>query len=714
MLVSQSTHRQTLLDALTEGIQTRAGDDSMPFSTAATRVLLEWLGYELEDDAFIDGSDRGIDAWVATETGFDIFQVKTHQPDLTGSFYLTPFDGTGVRDLQRARTFLLQERAENVQNKKLKALLYRWDSTIHSRSLAPDSTAIPVTLHLVILGRELSAPAEAEFQALRAELSCGSSINGVQVQFHAVLHTVDQVLNARWREDNRQWIDRSGRKNDRITLRSVAPDAICDNKGAVFYCSAKDLVEAYDMLGYQIFEPNVRANIKNSRVNQAIRDSILYRRTRQEFRFLNNGVTITCDNFTKPSQHKKAFTLRHPGIVNGLQTVVALHTAYQQLNDAEKEDFDKHCSVLVRILQNNAVDDITRVVRATNNQNPMNPRNLVSNNMEQLFYAKLFADQLGWFYEAKEGAWDAFEKDPRRWRPPLGKMPRDFRVAGASRGKVRLIDNATLAQTWLSFIGFAEEAVDQKKALFDDRFYQLVFTHRTKRHGVDYEFSRDHASKEAENQSPTAQLMLVAYLCRDFAAAMVPKAAQNRQEACNRLGIDPTQISKSELDARLDKDDKFVLNQVLGNMSLLFTEFVGFAFYRALGQKVHQYGSKILANHSFAKMKEQYLPESLKDQIATEAFASDDLLVVLWLAFVDTIEDLLLGGWGQSYRAASIKLRFNFSRETRGHLYRAVQDTDDFMKKRSLKKTWAAGVEEGQGLFDFIRSCVEKDNFVRR
>ncbi len=190
MLVSQSTHRQTLLDALTEGIQTRAVEDSIPFSTAATRVLLEWLGYELEDDAFIDGSDRGIDAWVATETGFDIFQVKTHQPDLTGSFHLAPFDGTGVRDLQRARTFLLQERAENVQNKKLKALLYRWGSTIRSRGLAPDSTAIPVTLHLVILGRELSAPAEAEFQALRAELSCGSSINGVQVQFHAVLHTL--------------------------------------------------------------------------------------------------------------------------------------------------------------------------------------------------------------------------------------------------------------------------------------------------------------------------------------------------------------------------------------------------------------------------------------------------------------------------------------------------------------------------------------------
>jgi hypothetical protein len=34
------------------------------------------------------------------------------------------------------------------------------------------------------------------------------------------------------------------------------------------------------------------------------------------------------------------------------------------------------------------------------------------------------------------------------------------------------------------------------------------------------------------------------------------------------------------------------------------------------------------------------------------------------------------------------------------------QNTNDFMKKSSLKKTWAVGVAEGQGLFEFVRSCV--------
>jgi hypothetical protein len=30
------------------------------------------------------------------------------------------------------------------------------------------------------------------------------------------------------------------------------------------------------------------------------------------------------------------------------------------------------------------------------------------------------------------------------------------------------------------------------------------------------------------------------------------------------------------------------------------------------------------------------------------------------------------------------------------------------MKKRTVKKPWAIGVEEGQGLFDFVRGCILK------
>lgn len=704
MQLSQSTHRQTFIDGLAEAIRQKANDESLPHHAAATRVLLQWLGYELGDENFIDTRDRGIDAWLDTESGIDIFQIKTHEPDANGILNLSSFDGQGVRDLEHAKTFLLHESAGNIQNKKLKQLLRQWNSAISSHRLDNSSIAMPVTLHLVILGERLTPQAQSEFNTFRESNAPVCEFDGVPVQFHSVLHTIDQIIDGKWREQNRDWVDLKGHKHERIALHPWKEGAISDNANAIFYSLAIDLVKAYDSLGYQLFEPNVRANIKTSRVNQAIRDSVLHQRTRREFRFLNNGVTITCDSFSKPNKPQQPFTVVHPGIVNGLQTVVALHTAYQQLSDLEKEDFEKNCSVLVRLLMNNAVDDITRVVKATNNQNPMKPRNLVSNNIEQLIYARIFADELSWFYEAKEGAWDAYEKDPKRWRPSLNKLPKDFRPTNSR--KVRRIDNEDLAQTWLAFIGFASEAANEKKDLFGDRFYPLIFTLQTCKHGADYDFSLARARSEAHENSPDASLMLVSYLAREFATEMSLTASQSRQEAYERLGIDPTRMTKPELDSRLNQDNKFLLNQALSGMSLLFTEFVGFVCYYAFGEQIHRYGRRLVANHSFATLTKQFAIETVKDLINKGTFDPHDVLVVLWLVFVETIEDLLTSGWGQSYRAAPIKVRFIFSRETRDRLYREVQNTNEFMKKRSLKKPWAIGVAEKQGLFDFVRSCV--------
>ena len=234
------------------------------------------------------------------------------------------------------------------------------------------------------------------------------------------------------------------------------------------------------------------------------------------------------------------------------------------------------------------------------------------------------------------------------------------------------------------------------------------FKQQTRLHALDYDFDIKRAREEAINQSPQAHLMLVAFLTQKFATEMALSASQNRQEACERLGIDVSSMtSRAELDARLSQDTRFLLNQALGSMSLLFTEFVGFILYCALGEHVHQYGSRILKNYSFATLATQYATDFVKEQIDTGTFAERDLLVILWLAFVDTIEDMITGGWGPLYRAAAIKVRFIFNqKDTRERLYRDIQSTNDFMKKRSLKKTWAIGVADNQGLFEFVKSCI--------
>jgi hypothetical protein len=704
MKPSESSFRQIYVDMLSEEIRELADSDNISVHTAAVRVLLNWLGYDSEEIIFIDSADNGIDAWYATEDGVEIFQVKTHSWSDDGLIILDkPFDNEGVADLRRAKDFLLYTRDVNIKNKELKELLSKWTYALYNRKYQEATVAMPVTLRLVILGQNLTPQAQREFDTFQDANAEVANIDDIPLQFRAVLHSVSDVIDGKWREDNRSWSDAQNRKQESITLTPIDEDKfISENANAVFYCLAIDLVEAYETLGYQIFEPNVRAHIKKSRINLDIRSSLTHQRSRRDFRFLNNGVTLICDGFNKPSGQRKSFLVHHPGIVNGLQTVVALHTAYKELAEFDREDFRANCSVLVRLLNSNAVNDINRVVQATNNQNPMQPRNLKSNNAEQLEYAYIFAD-LGWFYENKQGAWDAFSNGGhKRWRPPLNKNPKDFK----SGRKVRRVDNWELAQNWLAFVGFATEAANEKKALFDVDYYELIFLAKTRKHGFYYDGLK-HAHEDAEkNSSPDPSLMLVAHLSREFAQSVPLSSRDNKQKACERLRIDPKTISRAELDVELSKDDIFVLNQALGGMSLLFTEFIGFILYRALGENVHRYGRRLLNTQSFYYLATEFVSDPIIEQIDANNFREDDLLIVLWLAIVDTIERLLADDWGQSYRTANIKVRYIFSSPTRKRLYKQIESTDTLIKKKGLRDIWAADIPEGQGLFDFVRTCV--------
>jgi len=189
-LLSQTTHRQSYIDKLTEDIREYMSRESQMFHLAATRVLLQWLRYDLDDVTFIDGSDRGIDAWLVTDSAIDIFQFKTHELSKEAFLNLGSFDGQGVHDLERAKTFLLHKKAINVQSKKLKQLLQQRDSAIRTRQYEDGSIELPITLHLIILGDKLTLPAFAEFQAFQASNTQPIVLDGVSVQFHAVLHTV--------------------------------------------------------------------------------------------------------------------------------------------------------------------------------------------------------------------------------------------------------------------------------------------------------------------------------------------------------------------------------------------------------------------------------------------------------------------------------------------------------------------------------------------
>lgn len=700
-------HRQNLIDVLVNEIKdAREQEEQGTPRQAINRVSARWLGYAFENDSdhFVDGGgDRGIDFWFRSDAGFDIFQTKHHELPAFG-LDLSSFGADVIGDLRRVKELLMGAEAPSNANKRLAILQDHFENAISTKQFGKDVEPLVVNLGLVLISTGLTEPADIEFKTFQQSLLEPVDLRGVPVLFRATLYTVDDLINERWRLDNRQWQDLTGSKRETVDLHPEKYDeALIQHGTAVFYCHAYDLVRAYQELGYQIFEPNVRCNIAKSKVNEAIRESVMHRQTREQFRLLNNGVTIACSGYSSPTKNKPAFRATHPGVVNGLQTVVAMSDAYKRLSPEDREHFKEKCFVLVRLFSETAFSDLNRLVRATNTQNPMQARNLASNNPEQILFERLFAE-LGWFYERKQGAWEAFDADPRRWRTLVGKSRTHFQFKqGAGRPRIRRADNEVLGQTWLSFIGFSDEAVHNKREIFgNQQWYEFVFLHSPNKHGYDLAFKMDDSRESALNHAPSPALMLVSLLAREFAREAAPTAKQNEDDAIKRLKLDVATMSREQIRQILGDDTPYVIGQILNGMSFVFSEYLGFLIYHAFGGQWMKVGGRMLANGSLRRLRDQADFDGVAQCVNSEQTAEGDVLAVAWWSFRHILEGMVSSPWFASYKVARNRSRFNHSVETRSKLFKEAVELHRFTEKAQLTRTWAIGVKPGHGLFGFL------------
>jgi hypothetical protein len=309
-------------------------------------VAVRDFGSDIERGFRTDGSgDFGFDYLEVSEREAFIFQSKSVDTDAlieyAGDNVLSP---DKIADLHRILSVLdnLNAIPDNANTKLRKGLEeLRIQISRAGRAIDPDDArgtapvdsepAYLITIIFVALAQRLSAQAAEEFDTLAArnEVKFDSIRVGLQFQ----LKLVDGLISERWRKENELWKDKTGKKREKIRL------AICDNQvlrpgpSYVFFTRAIDLVKAYEDFGYQIFEPNVRAEIHNSPVNKEIKRSVSSRKGREEFRHLNNGITIIADSIhgVGPKDKLSAIEIARPGIVNGLQTVKSLHDGYKEL-----------------------------------------------------------------------------------------------------------------------------------------------------------------------------------------------------------------------------------------------------------------------------------------------------------------------------------------------------------------------------------------------
>jgi len=220
-----------------------------------------------------------------------------------------------------------------------------------------------------------------------------------------------------------------------------------DVKGMISTIKADELIRLFNRYGNNLFQKNIRFSLGENIINTKIIKSASEFDTRDKFWFLNNGITVVCDDYEKTGTQPEnvILNIKSFSIVNGVQTTTSIDKACKKTGNVED------VKVLIKIFK--APDVLAEMItESTNSQNPVNKRDLRSNDKVQ----KLIEDMLknkGYYYQRKRNQWlELIQKD-------------------------KVIDNYDFAQRYLSFyLERPMEAQKQKSIVFtDDTTYQKIF-----------------------------------------------------------------------------------------------------------------------------------------------------------------------------------------------------------------------------------------------
>lgn len=164
-----------------------------------------------------------------------------------------------------------------------------------------------------------------------------------------------------------------------------------------------ELFNLFEKYGDKLLEKNIRQylGLNKNRVNKAIKDTLLSEK-RDNFYFYNNGVTMVCKKFQYNSFSPKDWivTVEDLQIINGGQTCKTIQSTLKEHSNLDYSQV----FVLVRLyeLANDSNQDlIDQVTLATNSQNPVDLKDLKSNDEIQKSLEIEIKD-LGYTYKRKK------------------------------------------------------------------------------------------------------------------------------------------------------------------------------------------------------------------------------------------------------------------------------------------------------------------------
>ncbi len=206
-------------------------------------------------------------------------------------------------------------------------------------------------------------------------------------------------------------------------------------KGIVATVPANDLIkilqnsENPNKVNEDVFNENIRLFKKNHRINQNIKATALSEEN-YEFWYLNNGITIVCEECVYNLTRSPRAKLVNFQIVNGGQTSHSLFEAY--LEEPQKLE---NVDILVRICETRTNQSISsKIGETTNSQIPVKTRDLHSNDSIQKKLEEEFL-ALGYFYERKINYYSNEPKESRLDNELLGQLSLAYFFGKPSKAK---------------------------------------------------------------------------------------------------------------------------------------------------------------------------------------------------------------------------------------------------------------------------------------
>lgn len=359
---------------LTEALEKTTLDETTARSAAFVALCVKVL-LDIPEDEAIEaltegGDDFGVDAIevgdvVDNEFVVTLFQGKYHHANLEG---LKGFPEEGVIKAVQAVRMLFDPRAQVQINPRLRAQV----AEIHSRLL--DSYIPTVRFLLCSNGQAWKVP---EAQAIIDREGFDS-----RVRFEHVNHdTLVRILQS------------TAPVKDTLTFsgKALVEDL---NYTRVFIgkLPVTELARLMEAHGDRLLERNIRRylGLHGNRVNEGIERTLRSESERQNFYFYNNGLTLICDRFDYNALQREDHRVHVEGlqIINGGQTSKTVQTTISRSQrpalPGTGVDFSS-AYVLVRLYQvaESAKPLVQMITYATNSQNPVDLRDLRSNDPRQ-------------------------------------------------------------------------------------------------------------------------------------------------------------------------------------------------------------------------------------------------------------------------------------------------------------------------------------------